>query len=412
MKNLLELKRERAELLTQERSLLDVIKDKKEVPADDTQKLDSLALNIRSLQLQINATQRQEEEDMAKADSEKKKEVQQRAATDEKGIEKMATKAFHGFLRGVALTDLDDHEAALYKEALKRGQVISTDSKGGFLTPDYFSNEVIKSMKFYGGMLESAKIYDTKDGNTINFPRRDSTAMTATLIAEVGTPANAEIAYGRMTLEAYKYSTGVFRISNELIQDSIVNAEAEIIEVSAESFSRAFNTVFTNGDGVNKPQGLFQYLAIPTNNGIGKTGAAGAVVSYNDLVDLKYSVDKAYRNGAQWMFNDLTEAAIRKLVDSDGRPLWTMGDIKNGSPDAILGDGYVINNDVSILATGQASIAYGNFEKAFAIRRVNGIGIRRLNEIYATSDEVGYVAFMRVDSDIRDTNAVKLFKNA
>jgi HK97 family phage major capsid protein len=43
---------------------------------------------------------------------------------------------------------------------------------------------------------------------------------------------------------------------------------------------------------------------------------------------------------------------------------------------------------------------------------VNGVGLKRLNELYATSDEVGFVAFMRMDADIADVKALKLFKGA
>jgi HK97 family phage major capsid protein len=43
---------------------------------------------------------------------------------------------------------------------------------------------------------------------------------------------------------------------------------------------------------------------------------------------------------------------------------------------------------------------------------VKGVGLRRLTELYATSDEVGFVSFMRADGDLMDTKAAKLFKNA
>jgi HK97 family phage major capsid protein len=326
------------------------------------------------------------------ADAQREKEIIERAKTDEKGIADLANKSFHGFIRGVKPSDLSPEERALYNEAVRRGQVVGTDSAGGYLTPEYFSTEVIKTMKYYGGMLEAAKILNTNDGNPFHMATRDSTAMKAVLIAEATAASTAALVYGRKTLDAFKYTTNVFTVSNELIQDSIVSAEQEIIEVSGEMFGRGFNEAFTIADGSSKPLGMISGLA--------------------DLVDLKHSVNKAYRANAKWMFNDLTEAAIRKLVDSTGQPIWTMGNIQNESPDTILGKAYIINDDMASLGAAATPIAFGDFKKAYTIRMVKGVGLRRLTELYATSDEVGFVSFMRADGDLMDTKAAKLFKNA
>lgn len=411
--NLLELKQERAKLLTEERSLLESIQGKPEVEASVAERFKELEGHISLKDSQIRATERQEAEARSQADAQREKEIVERAKTDEKGIADLANKSFHGFIRGVKPSDLSPEERALYNEAVKRGQVVGTDSAGGYLTPDYFSNEVIKTMKFYGGMLEAAKILNTNDGNPIHMPTRDSTAMKAVLIAEATSAGTSALVYGRKTLDAYKYTTNVFTVSNELIQDSIVSAESEIIEVSGEMFGRGFNEAFTLADGSSKPLGLISGLAaLGSNAGIGKTGASTTAITYADLVDVKHSVNKAYRAGAKWMFNDLTEAAIRKLVDSTGQPIWTMGNIQNASPDTILGHAYIINDDMANLAAGAVPIAFGDFQKAYTIRMVRGVGLRRLTELYATSDEVGFVSFMRADGELMDTKAAKLFKNA
>ena len=411
--NLLELKQERARLLTEERSLLESIQGKTEVEASVNEKFETLADAIRSKDFQIKATERQEAEARSQADAQREQEIVERAKTDEKGIADLANKSFHGFIRGVKPSELSPEERALYNEAVRRGQVVGTDSAGGYLTPEYFSTEVIKTMKYYGGMLEAAKILNTNDGNPFHMATRDSTAMKAVLIAEATAASTAALVYGRKTLDAFKYTTNVFTVSNELIQDSIVSAEQEIIEVSGEMFGRGFNEAFTTADGSSKPLGMIAGLAaLASSAGIGKTGSSTTAITYADLVDLKHSVNKAYRANAKWMFNDLTEAAIRKLVDSNGQPIWTMGNIQNESPDTILGKAYIINDDMASLGAAATPIAFGDFKKAYTIRMVKGVGLRRLTELYATSDEVGFVSFMRADGDLMDTKAAKLFKNA
>lgn len=411
--NLLELKQERARLLTEERSLLEQIQGKTEVEASVAERFKELEGHISLKDSQIKATERQEAEARAEADAQKQREIIERAKTDEKGIAELANKSFQGFIRGIKPSDMSPEERALYNEAVRRGQVIGTDAAGGYLTPEYFSTEVIKAMKFYGGMMEAAKVLTTNDGNPINMATRDSTAMKAVLIAEATNAGTSQLTFGRKTLEAFSYTTNVFTISNELIQDNIISAEGEIVEVSGEMFGRAFNEAFTIADGSSKPLGMISGLAaLSSSAGIGKTGASTTAITYADLVDLKHSVNRAYRANAKWMFNDLTEAAIRKLVDTTGQPIWTMGNIQNDSPDTILGKPYIINDDMASLGAGAVPVAFGDFKKAYTIRMVKGVGLRRLTEIYATSNEVGFVSFMRADGDLLDTNAAKLFKNA
>lgn len=411
--NLLEAKQERARLITEERSVLDSIQDKTKVDAATTEKLDNLGTAIRSTQILMQSLERQEEEQRAIAEGHRKREIEERAATDEKGIQKMVQTTFHSYIRGVRPSDLSPEEQALYKEAIKRGQVVGVDANGGFLTPDYFSSEVVKSMKYYGGVEGVASIVRTNDGNSLSYPKRDSTSLKAALVAEATAPNSTTLTYSRMTLDAFKYSTGIFTISNELIQDSIVNGEQEIIESSAESFGRAFNEVWTTGDGSSKPQGVISgFAGLGSSAGIGKVGSTTSGITYAEIVDMAYSLDRAYMMNATWMFTHNSEAALRKLVDSTGQPIWAMGDIRNNAPDTILGRPYVINNDMANFGAGLTPIAFGDFKRAYKIRMVNGVGIKRLNELYATSDEVGFVAFMRMDADIADVKALKLFKNA
>lgn len=411
--NVIELKQERARLLTEEKSVLEGVQDRSNLAPEVAEKFSKLDLAIAGVESQIRAAERQEAEARSIADAQNQKEIVERAKTDEKGIADLANKSFHGFLRGVKPSDLSPEERALYQEALRRGQVVGTDSAGGYLTPENFSTEIIKTMKYYGGMLEAAKILNTNEGNPFHMTTRDATTMKAVLIAEATAASTAALTFGRKTLDAFKYTTNVFTLSNELIQDSIVSAEQEIIEVSGEMFGRGFNEAFTTADGSSKPLGMISGLAaLGSSAGIGKTGTSATAITYADLVDLKYSVNKAYQGNAKWMFNYLTEGVVRKLVDSTGQPIWTMGNIQNGSPDTILGNPYIVNDDMASPAANATPIAFGDFKKAYTIRMVKGVGLRRLTELYATSDEVGFVSFMRADGDLMDTKAAKLFKNA
>jgi HK97 family phage major capsid protein len=151
-----------------------------------------------------------------------------------------------------------------------------------------------------------------------------------------------------------------------------------------------------------------------TASTLGKTGANGQTtsVTYADLVDLMHSVDPAYRGNAVWMLHDSTLKAIKKLVDSQGRPLWSAG-LASGDPDTILGSRFVVNQSMPVMAASAKSILYGDCSK-YLIRDVSDIQLVRLNERYGEYHQVGFLAFYRGDGDLLDagTNPVKHYANS
>ena len=95
-----------------------------------------------------------------------------------------------------------------------------------------------------------------------------------------------------------------------------------VIQRLATRIARIQNTHFTTGAGTTVPDGVIPKSAT------GKTGTTGQTLTviYDDLIDLKHSVNRAYRSNARYMMNDLTVAVVSKLKDTTGRPGWTPGD--------------------------------------------------------------------------------------
>nr|BDD44896.1 hypothetical protein 3 [bacterium] len=130
------------------------------------------------------------------------------------------------------------------------------------------------------------------------------------------------------------------------------------------------------------------------------------------MFDLKHSVDVAYRENSEWMFNDNTLKAISKLKDADGRPLWQPS-LTAGAPDLILGKPFVINTDIADMAANAKSILFGDFSSYF-IRDVMDLTIFRLSEKYIESGQIGFIAYSRHDGLLADagTGPVKHYANS
>jgi HK97 family phage major capsid protein len=285
----------------------------------------------------------------------------------------------------------------------------TTTTAGGYLIPQGFSELLDKALKAYGGMRQAARVFPTPDGRDIPWPTVDDTANVGEIISENSTHNNQDVAFGQITLKAYKYSSKMVPVSVELLQDSFFDVEALLAELLAERMGRILNTHFTTGTGTGQPKGVV------VEAGLGKAGLTGQTTSviYADLVDLLHSVDPAYREGSTFMFADSTLKAIKKLVDGSSRPLWqpALNGIAGAAPDTILGYPYVINQDVAAMGVSAKSILFGNFKK-YIIRDARDITVVRLVERYAELGQVAFLAFSRHDGRAINAAALKYYQNS
>ncbi len=291
-----------------------------------------------------------------------------------------------------------------------RALTVGTGSSGGYTLAQDFSNQLDVAMKAFGGMLEAADIIDTDTGAALPWPTMTDVAQTGALLGENTQVSNQDVSFGVVQLDAYKYSSKQILVPVELLQDSAFNVDGFVSGALAERLGRITNTHFTTGTGTSQPNGVV------TAATLGVTGATGSTldVKYANLVDLIHSVDPGYRRGpkVRFMMHDSSLAVIRKIVDSQGRPLWQAG-LTGGAPDTILGYPFTINQDMAVMAANAKSILFGDFSK-YKIRRVKAVTMLRLVERYADYHQVGFLGFMRADGDLIDagTHPITYYKNS
>src|SRR5690606_29895604 len=243
----------------------------------------------------------------------------------------------------------------------------------------------------------------TSSGNPIKVPAVDDTAVTAeahTEAAALTDDGGKDVVFGQKSLDAYAFDTEFIRWSWELDQDSIFNMESLLGELLGERLGRIANTQLTVGTGSSAPHGVV------TASTLGKTAAAAAAVTGDELIDLIHSVDPAYRTSPKvaFMFNDTTLSVIRKLKDGNGNYLWQMGNVQQGAPGTLLGYRYHVNQAVPNVATGQKSVLFGDFGKYF-VRKVGAPVIGVLRERFWP--DMGIAGLIRFDGELGDTAAIK-----
>lgn len=315
---------------------------------------------------------------------------------------------FHRMLRvGGDMAELSNEERAVLRSGVSefRAQTAGTTTAGGFTVPTELANQIIKSMKAWGPMYDEdiCTTMSTASGNPIKIPTVDDTAVTAgahteaTALTDTGAK---DVTFGQRSLDAYVFDTQFVRFSFELAQDSIFNVESLLAELLGERLGRIANTQLTVGSGTTAPNGIV------AASSLGKTAAAAAAISWDEIMDLEHSVDPAYRVSpkARYMFNDQTLLAVRKLKDGDGNYLWQNGDVQKGIPASFNGRAYSINQAMDSLGAAKKVMLFGDFGKYF-VRKVGSPVIGVLRERFWP--DLGIAGLIRFDGELGDTAAVK-----
>jgi HK97 family phage major capsid protein len=292
--------------------------------------------------------------------------------------------------------------------AIRNAMSTTTPAEGGYTVPAEVAAMVIDRLKAFGGMRDVATVLTTETGHSMNFPTSDGTSEIGEIVAENGSAGSGDVTFSTLGLPVFKYSSKQIALPLELIQDSAIDVVAFVVNRLATRIARIQNMHQTVGTGSGQPLGL-----IPAST-VGKVGATGqtAAVTYGDLVDVKHSVNRAYRGSARWMMNDLSVASLSKLVDTVGRPIWIPA-VTEGAPDLLLGKPIAINDDVPVMAANAKSIAFGDLSQYFIRDVSNSTTMRRFDDsAFALKGQVGFCGWTRSGGNLLDTAAVRLYQNS
>lgn len=275
-----------------------------------------------------------------------------------------------------------------------------TDADGGYLVPTEFEREVITGLSDAGSIREIANVITTASERKI--------AIAATSAVAHWTDENAAYTetsptFTQKALDAYKM-TCLIRVSEELLQDSFFNLEGYLRDEIVRAFAVLEDEAFCVGTGSGQPTGIF------TANGgdVGVTTASADKVTFEEITDLIYSLKAPYRRNGRFMTNDSTIAAIRKIKDGNGQYIWQPS-LQAGQPDRLLGYELRTTPSAPTMAAGALAIAFGDFGY-FWIADRGARTFRRLNELYATNGQVGFIAAQRLDAKVMLPEAIKLLK--
>ena len=293
----------------------------------------------------------------------------------------------------------------------------TTPAEGGYTVSTLVADKLLSYVKGYGWMRQVASQQDTTTGGAMGFPTSDGTAETGELLAQNAAASLLDPSFASVSIPTYRFSSKVFTVPIELLQDTSVDLLAFIAARMRERIGRTQNAFFTTGTGSSQPQGIV------TASAAGKVGTTGqtATIIYDDLVDLADSVDEGHLGQpsrqsdlptptAGWMMSQAMRKVVRKLKDTNGRPIWLPGDGVN--PAQLLDYPVYINNDMAAPAASAKSLIFGNLGN-YLIRDALEVRLLRMDDsAFALKGQVGFIAYARAGGALREPNAVKHYQHS
>ena len=325
---------------------------------------------------------------------------------------------------------LDDHERGLLDEMATRDQwagnvggdykerftgvkaLLDDATSGGLeITPTFFDDSLITFPLLSGELLPYVDLKPVPRGRrveggsvstpTVSWGQGDNVTVdlfdTASLVAEINSTV---------------FGTAVaVEIGRDFLSDAAVNVGQILTTLVGERLANELDVVIANGNGSNRPQGIFQASglgSVTTDNG------AGGPPTLNDYISLMFAIGKQYRtpaNRCAFLTNDTSYQRSRSIAidtatpTTDQRPaLAPLTEISNY---ATLGWRHAIDTGI-----GNTVAAFGALAKYRLYRRM-GLEIRfeQGGKELARKNLVLLVARARFAGRVMDASAFATWTN-
>lgn len=270
------------------------------------------------------------------------------------------------------------------------------DANGGYLVPTEFERQIVAGLEDNNVIRPVANVIRTTAERKIPVA---ASHVVANWTAENAAYTESNPTFGQKTMDAYKL-TALAKVSIELLQDSAFDLQAYLAAEFGRAFGIAEETAFCVGTGSGQPTGIFSAYSsgAPVGGEINVTSAAAGKINGDDLISLVYALKAPYRKNAKFLMKDSSVAEIRKLKDGNGVYMWQPS-LQFGQPDKLLGYDLLTSAYAPAIAAGNLAVAFGDFHSFWIADRM-GRTIQRLNELYSTNGQVGFICTERVDAKV------------
>jgi HK97 family phage major capsid protein len=268
---------------------------------------------------------------------------------------------------------------------LGAGAIATPITGGNVLVPTGFDPILHTALLSYGQIVGAVGQLNTSGGGPIQVATANDTTKGMTVIGEATAASENDPAFAGFDSYTDTLTSGVVRISNQLLQDSEFDLESWIQATFGTRYYRGLSQMIAQGNSSN-------IAALGAT--LGATTASAGQITYNDLVNLFGSLTASYLPNASWVMTSTTRASLMGLISTTGQPI-LQTDVAGNPFNAIFGRPIVISEYQQGIVAGDAPILFGDLKEGYVLRQAGGFAIKRLDQLFYLTNETGYILYAR-----------------
>lgn len=405
--NLNELRARRANLITEARAILDSASETG-LAQEDENRWATMIDQAEALRAQIERIERQETLERGLSELEQRRAVPADGEVSSSGLPNLPNGGTTGLAGLTGLRSTSEYRAAFQRflqggeRALREHELralqADLDTSGGYLVaPQQFVTELIQAVDNAVVIRGLARKFTLTAAESLGAPALDTDIDDADWTSELATGnEDSALAFGKRELRPHPLAKRI-KVSNKLLRAATVGIETLVRERMAYKFGVTEEKVFMTGHGSGQPLGIFTASAqgISTGRDV-STGNTTTSIQTDGLLEAKYTLKGQYRGRARWIFHRDALKQIAKLKDGDGQYIWQQG-ITAGTPDRLLNLPYLESEYApNTFTTGLYAGILGDFQH-YWIADALDMQMQRLSELYAATNQTGFIGRMEVD---------------
>lgn len=369
---------ERNAKVAEMRSLNEAAKAREEqrMTKEESEQFRKLEAEVDSLNEEIRQAQKMEDLD--------KRVAEQRAASQtpagQPSQKEVELRAFANYLRDGRITE--EVRTAL------------TTENSAVMIPKEISQQIILGLQGQFELMSKFGLRITPHAKTFVEPILTGD-MTLKRISVGAANDEGTAAFEGIEIKAYDYRLPVIPFSLTLLEGSDADIQGAIVALLTEHIARGLTKLaLTGGTAADGVSALVPKVVVAT-------AASATAITYSDLVDLlaKVKAPHSSQGVASWVMNSATRAALMKVLDQNGRPIF-IESAREGEPDRILGRPVVIDDAMDDIGAGKTPILFGDLKK-YILRIVQGVKVRVYQEEKFYKDNcIGVQAFVTADGKL------------
>jgi HK97 family phage major capsid protein len=299
----------------------------------------------------------------------------------------------------------------------RKAMNMGDDPSGGYLVDEEMDATIDRFAQVISALPGLARVV------TIGSPEWEKlvkiSGMAMRRVAEGATGGETtEPKYASIKIPVYEAEVEPW-VYNATLADSRVNLEADLTMEAGIGFAEGMAAEYISGNGVGKARGITAYPVVANANyawgkvgyiASGKAATFASVAPSDKIISLQHALKAQYRPGASFLMADSTLGVARQMKDGSGVYYLWQPDVSVGFGGRFLGSPVYIDDNMAALASNAYGIAYGNWQRAYAI--VNRAGTSLIRDNITAKGTTKFNFRRRTGGGVYNFEAFKLMKFA